>query len=104
MNGRKNYKIYLDDVIRIIVYFLSDGNEILKFVVKIEYFYNNEWIEMERYDCYHDCIHKDILNKKGKKKRQIKYVLADLKSGLNFAIKEFKENYKFILWRFLNED
>ncbi len=100
----KNYKIYLNQVTRIIVYFSSDGNKILKFVVKLEYYYNNEWSEVERFDCHHSSIHKDILNKKGKKKRVVTYDLVDTKSGLNFAIKDFKENYIFFTWRFLNED
>ena len=59
--------------------------------------------EVERYDCYHDVIHKDILSKNSTKKRVIEYEYLDAKSGLNVAIKDFKENYEFYIWRFTNE-
>lgn len=100
----KDYKIYLNEFARIIVYLLSDGNTVLNFVVKLEYFYKGKWSEIERFDCYHNSVHRDILNKKGKKKRVVKYPLVNNKSGLNFAIEEFKANYEFLIWRFLNED
>ncbi len=100
---RKNFKIYLHDVLRIIVYIETDGGKIINFVVKLEYFYKNNWLEVERYDCFHGQVHKDILNFKKRKKRTIRYPLTDNKSGLNIAINDFKENYNFIVWRFLNE-
>ena len=99
----KRYKIYLNDFLRIIVYIETDEGNILNFVVKLEYFYKNQWFEVERYDCYHGYVHKDILNANGKKVRTIKFPLVDNKAGLNIAIKDFKENYNFIIWRFTNE-
>lgn len=99
----KQYHIYINATTRIFVYFLNDGKNIIDFVVKIEYFLNNRWLEMERYDCAHGMVHKDILDRSGNKKRVIPYPLADNTSGLNYAISDFKENHLFISLRFFNE-
>jgi hypothetical protein len=99
----KNYIIIINDYTRIVVYFKSDKNKVLNFIIKIEYFFNNKWLEVERYDCYHGVIHKDILNKYENKKRTIKYIFLDKKSGLNVAIRDFKDNHEFIIKRFINE-
>ena len=49
----KNYTIRINEYIHIVVFFKTDGNRVMNFVVKIEYFYRNKWLEVERYDCYH---------------------------------------------------
>ena len=69
----KDYFIYLSDFARIIIYFSTDKNAVKNFVVKLEFIYRNDWIEIERFDCYHGSIHKDILNRKGGKKRIVNY-------------------------------
>lgn len=79
------------------MYIEADEGHILNFVVKLEYFYNNHWLEVERYDCFHGHVHKDILNLNGKKVRTVKFSLVDKKAGLIIAIKDFKENYNFII-------
>ncbi len=101
--SEKHYKIYLNEFVRIIVCFLTNGNEVKNFVVKLEYFYLNGWFEIERYDCYHNYIHKDILDRNGNKKRVIKYGMSDKKTALNFAIADFRENFNFYTWRFIND-
>ncbi len=85
----RNYKIYIDQHTRIIIYFLSQKRIILDFVVKIEYYFNESWHEMERFDCAHGSVHRDILDQRGNKKRIIWYSLLDFKNGLDFAIHEF---------------
>lgn len=57
--------------------------KVLNFIIKIEYFLNNKWLEVERYDCYHGFIHKDILDKYGKKKivASKKNIKGNYKSG-----------------------
>ncbi len=98
-----NYKIYINQVVRIVIYFLSDRKNILDFVVKIEYFFNGSWREMERYDCAHGYVHKDMLDRRGCKKRVIAFTHLDHKSGLNYAISDFKKNYESIIRRYLHE-
>lgn len=98
----KDYIIFINDFTRLYVYFNYYKSELLSFVVKLEIFYLNRWIEIERYDCYHGIVHKDILNKKGKKVRTISFPLVDVKAGVNFAVKDFRENYELYIWRFLN--
>ncbi len=99
----KDYIEYFTDIIRMIVYFYSDKNDILNFVVKLEFFYLAEWKEVERYDCFHEIVHKDIFNIRGVKKRVIKYEAVDQKAGLNMAVLDFKENYQYYIWRFIND-
>ncbi|MFH0977210.1 MAG: hypothetical protein V1874_15630 [Spirochaetota bacterium] len=97
----KIYEIFIDDITKIIIFFETENGEVINFVIKLLYFYKNSWYEIERYDCFHNSVHKDIYNTKGNKKRQILYPLVDLSSGLNMAIEDFKTNYKAIIWRFL---
>ena len=100
----KNFKIYIDDLYRIIVYLKTENGQITNFVVKLEFFYETKWMEVERFDCFHDCIHKDILGMNKIKKRTIWYKhLTSYKDGLNVAINDFRENYLFYIERFLNE-
>ena len=99
----KEFFIILNEVTRIFVWFISDKNYVEKFVVKLEYLFKNKWLEVMRYDCFHQNVHKDIFDLNGKKIRIIKYPFVDEQSGLNFAIKDFKENYKSYTWRFINE-
>jgi hypothetical protein len=98
-----NFIMMLNDTTRVIVYFSNDKKNILRFVVKLEIFLNGNWIEIERYDTHHGSVHKDIIDKSGNKKRSIYYELVDIDSGLNMAIKDFKENYQIYIWRFLND-
>lgn len=98
-----NYKIYINRVTRIVIYFLSDRRNILDFVVKIEYFFHDSWREVERYDCAHGYVHKDMLDRRGRKKRVIAFNHLDLKSGLNYAISDFKKNHESIIRRYLHE-
>lgn len=99
---RKDYIIILNDKTRIIVFYETNKGEVVKFVVKLEVFYNNQWTEVERFDTHHGYVHKDILNREGKKLRFVKYELMNVESGLNMAIKDFKENFEIYIWRFFN--
>lgn len=85
------------------MFYKSDGKKVSTFVVKIQYYRNNKWLEVERYDCHHDIVHKDIFDKHGKKRRVILFPHLDEKAGLTVAILDFKENCNFIIERFLNE-
>jgi len=99
----KEYIISLDETTRIFVYFDTSLGTPTQFVVKLEIFINGDWVEIQRYDMYHGFVHKDVLNRKGEKIRQIPYYFADEKSGPNIAINDFKENYKIYMWRFYHE-
>ena len=100
---QKQYNIFLENNIRILVYFETDKGKIIKFVVKLEIYKNNDWFEIERYDTHHGYVHKDVLNKMKEKIKVIIFELLDNKIGLNIALKDFKENYNLYLWRLENE-
>jgi len=99
---KKDYRIYLNETTRIVVHFENDKRKILKFVVKLEILINNKWVEIERYDTHHNCVHKDIIGKDKMKKKTVFYDLVNNESGLNMALKDFKENYEIYIWRYLN--
>ena len=69
----RDYIVLINEITRLFIYFNYDKTELLNFVVKLEIFYLNKWTEIERYDCYHEIVHKDILNKKGDKVKSIPY-------------------------------
>ena len=100
---KKEYIIILNNSTRILVFFETIQGKVENFIIKLETFINNHWIEIERYDTFHGYVHKDIMEKNGNKKRVVKYELINNESGMNMAIKDFKENYKLYLRRFLNE-
>jgi len=99
----KDYYITLNEIVRIFVYLDTNKKEVKRFVVKLELLNNGKWINVERYDTHHDCIHKDIMGKDGKKKRSIIYEHLNSESGVNVAIKDFRENYQIYIWRYLND-
>jgi hypothetical protein len=99
----RDFKTFLNDFTRICIYFFYNKTELNNFVIKLELFYLNKWTEIERFDCYHNIVHKDIFNRKDDKKRVVTYPFVNKKSGLTFAIKDFKENHQFYVWRFLND-
>jgi hypothetical protein len=101
---KKDFFIYLNEVVRIFIFLNPDKKKVKKFVVKLEFYYLNTWVELQRYDTYHGMVHKDIFNKSGEKIKVLKYPLADNEAGLNTAIKDFKENFEAYIWRFLYAD
>jgi hypothetical protein len=99
----REIEILLNDIARIFIYILTKNGELENFVIKLEYFHIGVWREIQRYDCKHRSVHKDILNREGKKKQTIFYRLVDKKSGLDMAIQDFKQNYEVYVWRYFNE-
>jgi len=91
----------LNDVTKIVIFFSTESGQVSRFVVKLLFLLNNEWKEVQRYDCYHDGVHKDVYNLKGIKIRQKRFELVDIPSGLTMAIEDFTENYESIIWRYL---
>ena len=99
----REIEILLNDITRIFIYLLTKSSDLENFVIKLEYFHNGKWREIQRYDCEHGAVHKDILNREGKKIRDSIYRLVDKKSGLDMAIQDFKQNYEIYVWRYINE-
>ena len=99
----KDFEILINEITRIFVYIHTDTGKLENFVIKLEYFYNGRWREVQRYDCEHGSVHKDILNRGGKKIRTVFYRLIDKKGGLDMAVQDFRDNYEVYVWRFFNE-
>lgn len=76
-----------------LVEFEIDRGEVVKFVVKLEIDIDGLWVEVERYDCYHGSVHKDILDSSLEKVRVISFDFLDPAAGLNTAIRDFQENF-----------
>lgn len=100
----KHYIQYFSDFIRMSVNFYTDNGNITNFIVKLECLLGLKWLEVERFDCFHGVIHKDILSRKGGKKRMVRFANVDRKTGLNFALADFRENHGIYVGRFINEE
>jgi hypothetical protein len=76
---------------------------VVDFVVALEYYINGNWAQVERFDCAHGYVHRDILTRSGDKGRVVKYLnMIDYGSAINFAIEDYKMNYGVYVWRFIN--
>ncbi len=99
----KYYEKIINEITKIIVFFETESGRVANFVVKLLLLVGDNWKELQRYDCYHKVVHKDVFNKNGKKISQKRFELVDAPSGLTMAIEDFTENYNVIIWRYLND-
>lgn len=64
------------------------------FMVQYEIFLNNEWIAVVRYDLAHGFFHRDVMNPKGEKEKQV-IVINNLEDALNYAQQDLKDRWEF---------
>ena len=98
----KRFFIKLNELTGISVYFYSDKKDVMRFVVKLNYFYLKKWREIARYDNYHGSVHRDLFNIYGDKIYVKRFPYLDNKSGLSFSIDDFKENHDNYIWIYKN--
>ena len=98
----KKYLILLDIDARKRHYHVTEGGEIIKFVVQLEVKSGGVWKEVIRYDCAHDYAHKDCYNVKGKCRKINLYL--DYEDALTLADDEINENWEIYRERFLRGD
>ena len=91
----KIFIIRLSDFVFIFVYFLTNKGEIGKFVVKLNAFFDDQVIELARYDSGFHEPHLDILHPDGSKKRVVDYSMLENAQAINVAIEDFSNNWEF---------
>jgi len=99
------YIALLEQEIQVRISFVRERSQILAFVVQLEYFYQNKWYPVVRYDTAHQFAHCDILYPDG---RQEKHPLDvnNYNEALTYAQNDILKNYQRYCTRFkdwLNE-
>lgn len=56
----KYYEKIINEITKIIVYFATENGRVANFVVKLLLLKGDKWVELQRYDCYHSVVHKDV--------------------------------------------
>jgi hypothetical protein len=69
-------------------------------VVQYESFINNKWYPVERYDCSHGFLHRDVMRPNGEKEKQV-ISISTLKDALNYAEQDIKDRWEFYKERFI---
>lgn len=64
------------------------------FVVQYETFLNNDWNAIVRYDLAHESFHRDVLNPKGEKEKQV-IAINNLEDALNYSQQDLKDHWEF---------
>lgn len=88
-----SYVHYFDLENRIRVNALSERNEITQFTVQLEFFFENRWIPMVRYDTAHLFFHRDLYRADGKVEKTPLY-FENLNLAFTYAVTEIKKNWK----------
>jgi hypothetical protein len=96
---KKVFFTWLDAYSRISVEFQRDRKDIESFVVKLEVLRGIGWKEVQRFDTFHDCVHKDLIAPNGEKQRSIRYEYLEASAGLTTAIRDYKEHFRSYIRR-----
>jgi hypothetical protein len=92
----RGFRIYLDDGFVIIVEYWSRRGEMLRFAAVLIRLLDTDdgSEEVCRYDTAHDFAHLDILDRKRRVIDKIILPYAGYKKALQYAIHDFKTNYR----------
>lgn len=99
MTNETSYEVALDEAIRLRIDFTRERNEITSFVVQLEYFVNDKWYPVIRYDTTHQFAHCDILRPDGSQEKQPMPV-SDYNEALTYAQKDIMANFRRYCARF----
>jgi hypothetical protein len=94
-----SYEVLLDTEIRLRIGFTRDRNEIKGFVVQLEYFVDEQWYPVIRYDTTHQFAHCDILRPDGSQEKQ-PMPIRNYNEALTYAQKDIMVNFRRYCARF----
>ena len=94
-----SYEVILDKEIRLRIHFTRDGKKVTSFLVQLEYFTNDRWYPIMRYDTGHDFAHRDILRPDGSQEKEPMPV-SDYNEALTYAQKDIMTNFRHYCHRF----
>jgi hypothetical protein len=94
------YRFNLAINIQLYVYFETDKDKVISFVVKLSSIIENKKYEILRYDSGHNYPHKDILNKDGQVIRKVWFKHFNNNEALTKALMDINKNFEIYLERF----
>lgn len=93
MAKETSYEVMLDKEIRLRVQFTRERNQITAFVVQLEYFINEKWHPVIRYDTSHQFAHCNILRPDGSQMKQPMPVTG-YNEALTYAQTDIMANFR----------
>ena len=93
------YEVDVDKEIRLRVYFTRERSQVIAFVVQLEYFIDDKWYPVIRYDTAHQFAHCDILRPDGSQEKHPMPV-SDFSEALTYAQKDIMVNFYRYCTRF----
>ncbi len=84
---------------RLRIQIIIGKGEITDVVVQFESKIKDKWYPIVRYDCSHGFFHRDLLNPKGEKTKQL-IPINNLKNALTYAEQDIKDRWEWYKERF----
>lgn len=83
------------------VKYYKDRSKILRFVVQLEAYLDDQWVSISRYDMAHGYVHRDDLKPDGSQLKSPPMFFVNNEDAMNYAIRDLRSNYPLYLERFL---
>ncbi len=84
--------------------FRKKGKVLTAFTSQLEYYYENKWRHVVRYDTAHGFVHRDFYSPLGKQKRKEKIDIQNLKEAVLFADKDLRKNYEEYIEKYKHDE
>ena len=99
--GSKEFtkELSLDGEDRLRIKIEVEKGKVKDVVVQYESKIKDKWYPIVRYDCSHGFFHRDILNQKGEKTKQV-IQIQNLKDALTYAEQDIKDRWEWYKKRF----
>lgn len=101
--GKKEFTKHISqegDRLRIKIH--AEKGKVVDVMVQYETKIDDRWYPIVRYDCSHGYFHRDILNPKGEKIKQL-IDMPNLKNALRYAEQDIKDRWEWYKERFKRE-
>ena len=99
MRKETSYVLALEKEVQLRIKFVRERNQITFFIVQLEYYINNHWYPVVRYDTAHDFAHCDILMPDGSQEKKTMPV-SNFNEALTYAQQDIMANYQRYCKRF----
>jgi hypothetical protein len=77
----------------------AEKGEVIDVVVQFESKVKDKWVPIVRYDCSHGYFHRDVINPKGEKTKQL-IPITNLKDALTYAEQDIKDRWEWYKEKF----
>lgn len=97
---QREFFIALPDEAALRVQYTKSRGRILRFVVQLEAYLDEQWAPIARYDNAHRFVHRDDLRPDGSQIKTPPMAFASNEDAFNFALRELRVNYSFYIERY----